>query len=68
MLIICGSVFLVLFVAGLPLRYLTWTAMGGIGAIAYFIFGTAYRRTRFLDAWLNWELDPSGAAGSCAKA
>ena len=61
MLIICGSVFLVLFVAGLPLRYLTWTAMGGIGAIAYFIFGTAYRRTRFLDAWLNWELDPSGA-------
>jgi cell division protein FtsW len=61
MLIICGSVFLVLFVAGLPLRYLTWTAMGGLGAIAYFIFGTAYRRTRFLDAWLNWELDPSGA-------
>ena len=35
--------------------------MGGIGAIAYFIFGTAYRRTRFLDAWLHWELDPSGA-------
>jgi cell division protein FtsW len=61
MLIICGSVFLILFVAGLPLRYLTWTAMGGLGAIAYFIFGTAYRRTRFLDAWLNWELDPSGA-------
>jgi cell division protein FtsW len=35
--------------------------MGGLGAIAYFIFGTAYRRTRFLDAWLHWELDPSGA-------
>ena len=61
MLIICGSVFLLLFVAGLRFRYLAWTAMGGVGAIAYFIFGTAYRRTRFLDAWLHWELDPSGA-------
>jgi cell division protein FtsW len=61
MLIICGSVFLLLFVAGLRFRYLAWTAMGGLGAIAYFIFGTAYRRTRFLDAWLHWELDPSGA-------
>ena len=35
--------------------------MGALGATAYFIFGTAYRRTRFLDAWLHWELDPSGA-------
>jgi cell division protein FtsW len=61
MLIICGSVFLLLFVAGVRLRYLVWTAMGCLGATAYFIFGTAYRRTRFLDAWLHWELDPSGA-------
>jgi cell division protein FtsW len=60
-LIICGSVFLLLFVAGLRLRYLAWTAIGGAAAIAYFIFGTAYRRTRFLEAWLNFELDPSGA-------
>jgi cell division protein FtsW len=60
-LIICGSVFLLLFTAGVRLRYLAWTAMGGLGAIAYFIFGTEYRRTRFLEAWLNWELDPSGA-------
>lgn len=60
-LIICGSVFLLLFAAGLRLRYLAWTAMGAAAAIAYFIFGTAYRRTRFLEAWLNWELDPSGA-------
>ena len=28
---------------------------------AWFIFKTEYRRTRFLEAWLNWELDPSGA-------
>lgn len=60
-LIICGSVFLLLFVAGIRLRYLVWTAMAGLGAVAYFIFGTDYRRTRFLEAWLNWELDPSGA-------
>jgi cell division protein FtsW len=32
-----------------------------VAAIAYFIFGTAYRKTRLLEAWLNWELDPSGA-------
>jgi cell division protein FtsW len=61
MLIICGSVFLLLFVAGVRLRYLVWTAMGGLAAVAYFIFGEAYRRSRFLDAWLRWELDPSGA-------
>jgi cell division protein FtsW len=60
-LIICGSVFLLLFAAGVRLRPLAWTATGGAAAIAYFIFGTPYRRTRFLEAWLNWELDPSGA-------
>jgi cell division protein FtsW len=59
MLIICGSVFLLLFASGVKLRYLAWTAMGATGAIAYFIFGERYRRTRFLDAWLHWE--PSGA-------
>jgi cell division protein FtsW len=61
MLIICGSVFLLLFASGVRLRYLAWTAVGGTGAIAYFIFGTAYRKRRFLEAWLHWELDPSGA-------
>ena len=61
MLIICGSVFLLLFVAGLPLRHLLWTGLAGLAAVAYFIFGTRYRRTRFLEAWLHWELYPSGA-------
>ena len=28
---------------------------------AWVVFGTEYRRTRFLEAWLNSELDPSGA-------
>lgn len=60
-LIICGSVFVLLFVAGVRLRWLVWTALGGAAATAWFIFKTAYRRTRFLEAWLNWELDPSGA-------
>ena len=60
-LIVCGSVFLLLFAAGTPFRTLLWTGLAGLGAMAYFIFGTAYRRTRFVEAWLNWELDPSGA-------
>jgi cell division protein FtsW len=60
-LVICGSVFLLLFVAGVRLRYLVWTALAGAAAISYFIFGTAYRKTRLLEAWLNWEMDPSGA-------
>jgi cell division protein FtsW len=60
-LIICGSVFLLLFAAGIKFRYLALTAMGGAAVTAYLIFGTAYRRTRLLEAWLNWELDPSGA-------
>jgi cell division protein FtsW len=59
--VICGSVFLLLFAAGLRLRHLAWTGLGGAAATAFFIFGIAYRRTRFLEAWLNSELDPSGA-------
>jgi cell division protein FtsW len=59
--VICGSVFLLLFAAGLGLRHLAWTGLAGAALMAFFIFGTAYRRTRFLEAWLNWELDPSGA-------
>jgi len=59
--VICGSVFLLLFAAGLRLRHLAWTGLAGAAVMAFFIFGTAYRRTRFLEAWLNWELDPSGA-------
>ena len=60
-LIICGSVSLLLFAAGVPFRILLWTGLAGLATLAYAIFGTAYRRTRFLEAWLNSELDPSGA-------
>jgi cell division protein FtsW len=60
-LIICGSVFLLLFTAGVKVRYLVLTALGGGVVTAYLIFGTAYRKIRFLEAWLDWEMDPSGA-------
>jgi cell division protein FtsW len=60
-LIICGSVFLILFTAGVRVRYLAWTSLGAAAVTAWFIFRTEYRRARFLEAWLNWELDPSGA-------
>jgi cell division protein FtsW len=60
-LIICGSVFLLLFTAGVKVRYLVTTALGGAVVTAYLIFGTAYRKTRLLEAWLDWETDPSGA-------
>jgi cell division protein FtsW len=60
-MIICGGVFVLLFGAGVPLRHLLVTALVCAPVIAYFIFGTAYRRTRLLEAWLHWELDPSGA-------
>jgi cell division protein FtsW len=60
-LILCGSVFLLAFVAGVRLRYLATTLLVSAPVVAFFIFGTAYRRTRLLEAWLNWELDPSGA-------
>lgn len=59
--IICGSAFLLLFVAGVRLRYLTVTGLAALTGVAFLIFGEAYRRTRFVDSFLNpWE-DPDGA-------
>jgi cell division protein FtsW len=59
--ILCGSVFVLLFVAGVRFRYLFWTAAAGLGASAYLIFGVDYRRTRLIDSWLNSRADPRGA-------
>jgi cell division protein FtsW len=43
------------------LRYLTITGLAGLAGVAFLIFGEAYRRTRFVDSFLNpWE-DPDGA-------
>jgi len=59
--IMCGSVFLLLFVAGVRLRYLGASAAVGLVAIAYLIVGEPYRRTRFFEAWLDPQADASGA-------
>jgi cell division protein FtsW len=59
--IICGSVFLLLFSAGVRLRYLVAGGIVGLGAVAFLIVGEPYRRARFFEAWLNPEADASGA-------
>ena len=59
--IICGTVFLMLFAAGVRLRYLVITGAVALAGTAYLIFGEAYRRTRFVDSFLNPWNDPEGA-------
>ena len=59
--IICGSVFLLMFAAGIRLRYLAVTGAVALAGTAFLIFGEAYRRTRFIDAFLNPWSDPDGA-------
>ena len=56
--IICGSVFLLLFVAGVKMRYLAWTATAGLVLGGLMILGEPYRRSRLLGSWLNAEADP----------
>jgi cell division protein FtsW len=59
-LILCGLVLVMLFAAGVRMRYLLIaTAVGGLGAVLL-IVGEAYRRTRFFDAWLNPWADRQG--------
>jgi cell division protein FtsW len=59
--IICGSVFVLMFAAGVRLRYLVVTGAVALAGTAFLIFGEAYRRTRFVDAFLNPWNDPDGA-------
>ena len=56
-IVIVGSVLLMLFVAGVRLRYLTVTGLVAIAASTYLIAGTAYRRARFLAFFDPWK-DP----------
>ena len=59
-IILCGSVFLLLFVAGVRLRWLaTGGAIGILLSIAL-IFGEGYRKARFL-SYTDPGADPSGA-------
>jgi cell division protein FtsW len=59
-LILCGVVLIMLFVAGVRLRYLA--VAGGVGLLGALtlIIGETYRRTRFFDAWLNPWADRQG--------
>ena len=59
--ILCGSVFLMMFVAGVRPKYLTLTALTGLAGAVLLIFGESYRRTRFIDSWVNPMSDPKGA-------
>jgi cell division protein FtsW len=59
-LILCGLVFVILFAAGVRLRYLAIAGGAGLAAAMLVIVGEAYRRTRFFDAWLNPWADRQG--------
>jgi cell division protein FtsW len=58
--ILCGSVFLMLFAAGVRMKYLAISGGAGLAAAAFLIFGEDYRRTRFVDAYLNPWADRMG--------
>ncbi|MFM7719290.1 MAG: putative lipid II flippase FtsW [Actinomycetota bacterium] len=58
-LIIVGTVFLVLFAAGAPLRYLGTIGVVGLAAGVGLIFSADYRRERLLAFLHPWE-DPGG--------
>ncbi len=60
-IIVCGSVFLMLFIAGVRGKYLGVAAAIGAAGGALLIFGESYRRARFVDAWLNPMADAKGA-------
>jgi cell division protein FtsW len=59
-IILCGSVFMVLFAAGVRLRYLAVTGFAGLAAAAALVFGESYRRERLLAAFDPLK-DPLGA-------
>jgi cell division protein FtsW len=52
--ILCGTVLLLLFVAGVRLRYLAASALVGVLASGILILGEGYRRTRFLAFLHPW--------------
>jgi cell division protein FtsW len=56
-IVIVGSVLMMLFVAGARLRHLFVTGTLALGGLAFLIFGTAYRRVRFLSFLDPWK-DP----------
>ncbi|MEX0985079.1 MAG: putative lipid II flippase FtsW [Actinomycetota bacterium] len=57
--ILCATVFVMLFMAGVRLRYLLLGGAIGLAGTVSLIVGETYRRTRFFDAWLDPWKDPS---------
>ena len=58
--ILCGSVFLMMFAAGVRIRFLAIAGGIGAAAAAALIFGETYRRARFVGAYLNPWADRMG--------
>jgi cell division protein FtsW len=58
--ILCGLVLVILFAAGVRLRYIAVAGGAGVAAAMLLIVGETYRRTRFFDAWLNPWADRQG--------
>ncbi len=65
--IIGGTVFLVMFTAGVRLRYLIPGLAAGVGSIAVLIMSAPYRRARFLSFLHPWA-DPRGNGYQIAQA
>src|SRR5206468_8387699 len=59
-IVLCGSVFLLVFTAGVRLRYLILTSFVGLAMSAALILGEGYRRVRVL-SFRNPFADPTGA-------
>lgn len=56
-LVIAVSVFMMVFISGVSMRYIFGTAAVGIAALTILIFSSSYRRARFLSFWNPWK-DP----------
>jgi cell division protein FtsW len=59
-IILCGTVFILLFVAGARPKHLLVTGAAGAAAAAVLVLGEGYRRTRLLSAFHPFA-DPRGA-------
>lgn len=59
--VICGSVIVLLFVAGVRARHMVFTVAVALAGTILLIFGTTYRRSRFVDSFLNPWNDPGDA-------
>ena len=60
-IVICGSVMVLLFVAGVRASHLTITGLVALAGTIFLIVGTTYRRSRFVDSFLNPWNDPGDA-------